>query len=66
MISISQQITYQRNRLRKNKREKAILLSLKTWQMHFGIEQSNTNVVIGLSPAQFGEWFEFIDKKKKS
>lgn len=64
MIPISKQITYQRNRLRKNDREKAILLSLKTWQMHFGTEQSNVNVVIGMRPEQYKLFIEFINKKQ--
>jgi hypothetical protein len=65
MISISNQIRYQRNRLRKNKREKNILKSLQVWQSHFGENQSNTMCVIGMDHSVLKQFQEFITLKNQ-
>jgi hypothetical protein len=63
MITITNQIRYQRNRLRKNKREKTILNSLLVWESHFGENQSNTMCVIGMDHSILKQFQEFITLK---
>jgi hypothetical protein len=63
MIPIAQQITFQRNRLRKNKRERSIMQSLKVVEKHFSEGQTNDNMIIVLPPAVFKEFLQFQNSK---
>jgi hypothetical protein len=65
MITITNQIRYQRNRLRKNKREKNILQSLYVWQSHFGENQANNLCVIGMDHSVLKQFQEFITLKNQ-
>jgi hypothetical protein len=63
MISIANQISFQRSRLRKNKRERSILQSLKVVEKHFNEGQTNDNMIIVLPPAAFKEFIQFQNSK---
>jgi hypothetical protein len=61
MIAINKQISYQSKKLRQGKRDRSILQSLEQWQLHFGEKQSNTCIVVGMTPTQYRQFISYLE-----